>query len=45
LQHITELVYSNTRSVNEAKTATEELAKSADNLKKAGYPLTKCAIS
>jgi methyl-accepting chemotaxis protein len=45
LVHITELVDSNTRSVGEAKTATEALAKSADNLKKAGYPLTKCAIS
>jgi methyl-accepting chemotaxis protein len=44
LERITELVDSNTLSAQDAKTATEELAKSADELSKAGYPLTKCAI-
>jgi len=36
-------VDSNTHSAQDAKSATEELAKSADELSKAGYPLTKCA--
>jgi PAS domain S-box-containing protein len=44
LEHITSLVDENTRSVQLTKVATEELAKSADELSKAGYPLTKCAI-
>ncbi|MDD4978897.1 MAG: PAS domain-containing methyl-accepting chemotaxis protein [Gallionella sp.] len=45
LQQISNLVDSNTQSVSEAKTATEALARSASDLRKAGYPLTKCAIS
>jgi aerotaxis receptor len=44
LEHITDLVDENTRSVQLTKVATEELAKSADELSRAGYPLTKCAI-
>jgi len=44
LEQITGLVDSNTHSAQDAKTATEELAKSADELSKAGYPLTKCAM-
>lgn len=44
LEHITSLVDENTRSVQLTKVATEELAKSADELSRAGYPLTKCAI-
>jgi methyl-accepting chemotaxis protein len=45
LQQISNLVDSNTQSVSEAKTATEALARSATDLRKAGYPLTKCAIN
>jgi aerotaxis receptor len=45
LERITGLVDNNTQSAQEAKSATEELAKSADELSKAGYPLTKCAVS
>ncbi|MBI5889501.1 MAG: PAS domain-containing protein [Nitrosomonadales bacterium] len=44
LERITGLVDSNTQSAQEAKTAAEELAKSADELSRAGYPLTKCAV-
>jgi len=44
LERIAALVDSNTQSANDAKVAAEALAKSADELKKAGYPLTKCAI-
>ncbi|MBI5007620.1 MAG: methyl-accepting chemotaxis protein [Nitrosomonadales bacterium] len=44
LEQITGLVDSNTHSAQDAKSATEELAKSADELSKAGYPLTKCAM-
>ncbi|MBI4809636.1 MAG: PAS domain S-box protein [Nitrosomonadales bacterium] len=43
LEQITGLVDSNTHSAQDAKTAAEELAKSADELSRAGYPLTKCA--
>jgi len=45
LERITVLVDENTRSVQSTKTAAEELAKSADELSRAGYPLTKCAMS
>jgi aerotaxis receptor len=44
LERITELVDNNTHSAQDAKAATEELAKSADELSRAGYPLTKCAM-
>ncbi|MBI5429583.1 MAG: methyl-accepting chemotaxis protein [Nitrosomonadales bacterium] len=44
LENVTVLVDSNAASARETKVATLELAKSADELKKAGYPLTKCAI-
>ncbi|HUV99366.1 MAG TPA: methyl-accepting chemotaxis protein [Gallionella sp.] len=44
LENVTGLVDSNTLSARDAKTAAESLAKSADELKKAGYPLTKCAM-
>lgn len=43
LERITSLVDSNTQAVKDAKLAAGALAKSADELKKAGYPLTKCA--
>ena len=45
LEHITNLVDENTRSVQSTKVAAEELAKSADELSRAGYPLTKCAMN
>ena len=44
VERVTGLVDNNTQSAKDAKLAAEELAKSADELKKAGYPLTKCAI-
>ena len=44
LERISGLVDNNTQSAKDAKSAAEELAKSAEELKKAGYPLTKCAI-
>jgi PAS domain S-box-containing protein len=44
LERITSLVDNNAQAASDAKVAAEELAKSADELKKAGYPLTKCAI-
>ena len=44
LEHITGLVDENARSVQSTKFATQELTKSADELSKAGYPLTKCAM-
>ncbi len=45
LERITSLVDSNAHAAQDAKFATEELAHSADELSKAGYPLTKCAVS
>jgi len=45
LEQITGLVDENTRSVQMTKTAAEDLAKSADELSRAGYPLTKCAMA
>lgn len=45
LERITGLVDNNTQSAQEAKVSAEELAKSADELSRAGYPLTKCAVS
>jgi methyl-accepting chemotaxis protein len=44
LEKVTGLVDNNTQSTREAKDAAESLAKSADELKRAGYPLTKCAL-
>ncbi len=44
LERITMLVDSNTNSVMTAKTATQALTISADELSRAGYPLTKCAM-
>lgn len=44
LAQINSLVDENTRSVQLTKYATEELAKSADELSKAGHPLTQCAM-
>jgi len=44
LERITTLVESNVQSAHEAKVAAEALATSATELKKAGYPLTKCAM-
>jgi aerotaxis receptor len=43
LERIANLVDSNVQSVQDARAATKELASSADELSKAGYPLTKCA--
>ena len=44
LERITSLVDSNAHSAQDAKSATEELAHSAGELSKAGYPLTKCGL-
>ncbi|MDP1997317.1 MAG: methyl-accepting chemotaxis protein, partial [Gallionella sp.] len=44
LERVTGLVDNNTQSAKDAKLAAEELARSAEELKKAGYPLTKCAM-
>jgi len=44
LEKVTGLVDSNTKSVQDAKLAAESLERSADELKRAGYPLTKCAL-
>ncbi|MDD5299697.1 MAG: PAS domain-containing methyl-accepting chemotaxis protein [Gallionella sp.] len=44
LERVTSLVDNNTQSAKDAKLAAEELARSAAELKKAGYPLTKCAM-
>ncbi|MGA7594520.1 MAG: PAS domain-containing methyl-accepting chemotaxis protein [Gallionella sp.] len=43
LEKVSGLVDSNTRSAQEAKSAAESLERSAAELKRAGYPLTKCA--
>jgi PAS domain S-box-containing protein len=45
LERITALVEHNASSSAEAKASAEELAKSAIELRKAGYPLTKCGMS
>lgn len=45
LERITLLVDSNTSSVMSAKAATQALTISADELSRAGYPLTKCAMA
>jgi aerotaxis receptor len=44
LERVTSLVDNNAQSAKDAKLAAEELAESANELKKAGYPLTKCAM-
>ncbi|MDD2700179.1 MAG: PAS domain-containing methyl-accepting chemotaxis protein [Sideroxydans sp.] len=44
LEHITDLVDENARSSEQTRDAAVELAKSADELSKAGYPLTKCGM-
>jgi aerotaxis receptor len=44
LEKVTGLVDSNTKSVQDAKLAAASLEKSADELKRAGYPLTACAL-
>lgn len=44
MSSISTLVDSNAQAANEAKCEAEELARAAIELKKAGYPLTKCAI-
>jgi PAS domain S-box-containing protein len=44
LERITGLVDNNTQSAKDAKAAAEELARSAGELRKAGYPLTKCGL-
>ncbi len=44
LESISNLVDSNAQAAIEANLEAEELAKSAIELRKAGYPLTKCAI-
>lgn len=44
LERINELVESNTQSVKDAQFAAEGLANSANELARAGYPLTKCAM-
>ena len=44
VERVTGLVDNNAHSAKDAKAAAEELARSAEELKRAGYPLTKCAI-
>ena len=44
LERVASLVDNNAQSAKDAKLAAEELAGSASELKKAGYPLTKCAM-
>ncbi|HEX5363911.1 MAG TPA: PAS domain-containing methyl-accepting chemotaxis protein [Gallionella sp.] len=44
LERINGLVDNNAQSASEAKQAMDELSKSASELRKAGYPLTKCAM-
>ncbi len=44
LERIASLVTHNVQSIQEARSAARELAKSADELSRAGYPLTKCAL-
>ena len=44
LESISQLVDNNAQSATEARAEAEELAKAALELRKAGYPLTKCAI-
>ncbi len=44
LERVTSLVDNNAQSAKDAKLAAENLAESADELKKAGHPLTKCAM-
>ncbi|MCX7192379.1 MAG: methyl-accepting chemotaxis protein [Proteobacteria bacterium] len=44
LERIAGLVDNNTQSARDAKLAAEKLAKSADELSRAGHPLTKCAL-
>ncbi len=44
LEHISGLVDENARSSQQTRDAAAELAKSADELSKAGYPLTKCGM-
>jgi methyl-accepting chemotaxis protein len=44
LERVTGLVDNNAHSARDAKLAAEDLSKSANELKKAGYPLTKCAM-
>jgi len=44
LESISKLVDSNAQAAIDTKAVAEELAKAAVELKKAGYPLTKCAI-
>ncbi len=43
LEHIASLVDNNVQSVQDTRAATQELASSADELGRAGYPLTRCA--
>jgi len=45
LEKITVIVDANTVAMQKTMTSIEELAKSADELSRAGYPLTKCAMS
>jgi methyl-accepting chemotaxis protein len=44
LERIMTLVDKNTRSAKDTKDATDNMTKAAEELSKAGYPLTKCAV-
>jgi len=44
LERITGLVDNNAHSARDARLAAEELTRSAQELRQAGYPLTKCAM-
>jgi len=45
LERINGLVDNNAQSASAAKQAMDELSRSAGELRKAGYPLTKCAMN
>jgi aerotaxis receptor len=45
LERVSSLVDSNTQAVRDVKSATEVLLQAANELQRAGYPLTKCALA
>lgn len=45
LERVSSLVDSNTQAVRDVKSATEVLLLAANELQRAGYPLTKCALA
>ncbi|TNC98373.1 MAG: aerotaxis receptor [Gallionellaceae bacterium] len=45
LERVSSLVDSNTQAVKDVKSAAEVLLQAANELQRAGYPLTKCAVA